>query len=173
MAKIIQSFEDVDQKLLELSRHESFIAKKEASMNEKINNIKAKFDEETSDARAQKQLIESEVHSYCIQNKHEFAKQRSKKLIHGSIGFRVNPPKVNQLSRKFTIATTLGFLKKLFDGKYIRLKEEIDKDSILGDYAAEKIDDSKLASVGLRVDQDETFFTQIDWETIQSDGDGR
>ena len=173
MAKIIQSFEDIDAKLLELSRHESFIAKKEASMNEKINNIKAKFDEETADARAQKQLVESEVHSFCLQNKHEFAKQRSKKLIHGSIGFRVNPPKVNQLSRKFTIATTLGFLKKLFDGKYIRLKEEIDKDSILGDYAAGKIDDSKLASVGLRVDQDETFFAAIDWETIQSDGDGQ
>jgi phage host-nuclease inhibitor protein Gam len=173
MAKIIQSFEEVDAKLLELSRYESFIAKKEASMNEKINNVKAKFDEETADARAQKSLIESEVHSFCLQNKHEFAKQRSKKLIHGSVGFRVNPPKVNQLSRKFTIATTLGFLKKLLDGKYIRLKEEIDKDSILGDYAAEKIDDSKLASVGLRVDQDETFFSLIDWETIQSDADGQ
>ena len=53
------------------------------------------------------------------------------------------------------------------------MKEEIDKDSILGDYAQEKIDDSRLASVGLRVDQDETFFTQIDWETIKSDADGQ
>lgn len=173
MAKIIQSFEDVDAKLLELSKHESFIVKREASMNEKIQNIKQKFDDETADARAQKGLIETEIHAFCLQNKSEFAKQRSKKLIHGIVGFRVNPPKVNQLSRKFTVATTLGFLKKLFNGKYIRLKEEIDKDSILSDYAAEKIDDSKLASVGLRVDQDETFFTQIDWETIQSDADGK
>lgn len=173
MAKLIQSFEEVDAKLLDLSKHESFIAKKEAAMNEKIQNIKQKFDEETADARAQKNLIESEVHSFCIQNKAEFLKQRAKRLIHGSIGFRTNPPKVNQLNKKFTVKTTIEFLKKLFDGKYLRMKEEIDKEKVLADYASENIDDSQLASVGLRVDQDETFLCEIDWETIKSDADGQ
>lgn len=173
MAKLIQSFEEADAKLLELSKHESFIAKKEAAMNEKIQNIKQKFDEETADARAQKNLIESEVHSFCLQNKSEFLKQRTRNLIHGTIGFRTNPPKVNQLNKKFTVKTTIEFLKKLFNGKYLRMKEEIDKEKVLADYAAESIDDSQLASVGLRVDQDETFFCEIDWETIKSDADGQ
>jgi len=168
LAKVINSFEEADNKLMELSKHESFIAKKEASMNEKIQNIKQKFDEETADARAQKNLIESEVHSFCLNNKVEFLKQRTKKLIHGTVGFRTNPPKVNQLNKKFTIKTTIEFLKKLMPD-YIRMKEEVDKEKVLADYASEAIDDSKLAAVGLRVDQDETFFCEIDWETIQSD----
>lgn len=171
MAKVIQSFEDVDQKLLELSQYESFVAKKEADMNSKIQTVKDKFDKETSDARAQASLIEQEIHAFCLQNKFEFDKQRTKKLIHGSIGFRTNPPKVNQLNKKFTVKTSIEFIKKLFNGTYVRQKEEIDKEKVLGDYAAEKIDDSQLASVGLRVDQDETFYHEIDWETISSDAD--
>lgn len=169
MAKIINSFDEADAKLLELSRFESFITKKEAVMNEKIQNIKQKFDEETADARAQKQLIESEIQSFCVRNKSEFLKQRSRNLVHGAIGFRTNPPKVNQLNKKFTIKTTIEFLKKLFNGNYIRFEEKIDKEKILADYANETIDDGKLASVGLRVDQDETFFCDINWETINSE----
>lgn len=172
MAKnIINTFEDVDKKLLELARHESFITKKEVAMNERIQSIKEKFDEETVEARAQKALIEGEIESFCRMNKFDFQKQRSKDLVHGSVGFRTNPPKVNQLSRKYTVKTSIEFLRKLFDGKYIRMKEEIDKEKILSDYAAEELDDKKLAGVGLRVDQDETFFTQINWETIKSDAD--
>lgn len=169
MAKIVNTFEEADAKLLELSKHESFITKKEAAMNEKIQNIKQKFDEETAEARAQKQLIESEVQSFCVKNKAEFLKQRSRKLIHGTIGFRTNPPKVSQLNKKFTVKTTIEFIKKLFNGSYLRLEEKIDKEKILADYANETIDDSKLASIGLRVDQDETFFCEVDWETINSE----
>lgn len=169
MAKLIQSFEDVDKKLLELSKHESFIAKKEAAMNEKLQNIKQKFDEETADARAQKTLIEQEIEAFCMQNKSEFLKQRAKKLIHGTIGFRTHTPKVNQLNRKYTVKTTIELLKKIFNTTYIRLKEEIDKEKILSDYSAQVLDDDKLAGVGLRVDQDESFFTEVDWEAIESD----
>jgi phage host-nuclease inhibitor protein Gam len=169
MVKQIQSFDEVDKKLLELAQHESFIAKKEADMNSRIQSTKQKFDNETADARAQKQLLEQEIHSFCLRNKTEFIKQRAKKLIHGSVGFRTNPPKVNQLNRKYSIKTSLEFLKKLYDGKYVRLKEEVDKEKLLADYSTEVLDDDNLASVGLRVDQDETFYCEIDWETIKSD----
>ncbi len=165
----IRTYEDVDKALLELGRHEGFIAKKEAEMNKRIQDIKDRFNEQTADARAAKQMIEQDIKSFCMINKADFMKSRAKKLIHGVIGFRTNPPKVVQLNRKFTVKTSLELLKKIFTGKYVRMKEEIDKEAILADYSKEELTDDKLAAVGLRVDQDEKFFVEIDWDSLNKD----
>lgn len=171
MAKLsIVSYEEADKKLMELSKYESFIAKKEADMNSKIQAVKEKFEAETADSRAQKQLIESDIQAFCTINKADFLKQRAKKLLHGVIGFRTNPPKVIQLNKKFSVKTSLELLRKIFEDKYVRQKEEVNKDAILTDYSSGALSDDKLAGVGLRVDQDETFFCEVDWESIQSEG---
>jgi len=162
----IKTFEDVDKLLLEVSKHESLIAKKEALMNDKIQKIREKFDEETAEAKTQIDLLKNDLEAFCIIRKEDFSKQRSVNLIHGSVGFRTNPPKVAMLNRKYTMKTALELLKKVFDGRYVRTKEEINKDEILTDYSAKVIDDEKLSAVGLRVDQDETFFYQINWESL-------
>lgn len=167
MAKIsITSYEEADKKLLELLQLQSFIAKKEADMNSRIQTVKEKYDVETADARAQTQLIETDIQVFCSMNKTDFLKQRARKLTHGVIGFRTNPPKVIQLNKKFTIRTSLELLKKIYDDKYVRMKEEINKDAILSDYSSRAIDDSNLAGVGLRIDQEETFFVEVDWQNI-------
>lgn len=170
MAKIsITNYEEADKKLLELSKHEAFIAKKEADMNSKMQAVKEKFETETADARAQKQLIETDIQVFCSMNKTDFLKQRAKKLLHGVIGFRTNPPKVIQLNKKFTIKTSIELAKKIFDDKYVRMKEELNKDAILTDYSSGTLTDDNLAGVGLRVDQDETFFCEVDWQSIEPD----
>lgn len=167
--KNIETYEDVDRQLQLLSKSESFIAKKEAEMNSKIQDVKKRFEEETAEARAQKTMLQSEIEAFCLMNKADFLKQRTVKLIHGSIGFRTNPPKVTLLNRKYNLATAIELLKRVFTGKYLRTKEEIDKETILADYASKQLDDQKLAGVGLKVDQEETFFTEIDWQSIESE----
>lgn len=166
---IINSYEDIEKQLLEYARADAFISKKEAELNAKIQNLKEKFDDETKEVRATKNLIENEIYSFCVQHKADFIKQRTMQLIYGKIGFRINPPKVNLLNRKYNIKTAIELIKKIFGEKYIRTKEEIDKEAILSDYAQEVIDDSKLAGVGLRVDKDETFFIEPDWEKLQNE----
>lgn len=162
---IVQSYEDVDKQLLELGRHESFLAKKEAEMNQSIQSIKDKFSSETTEARSAKTMIEKEIQAFGLLNKADFLKERTKSFIHGSIGFRTNPPKVSQLNKKYSVATSIELLKKLFS-KYTRLKVEIDKETILADYASKEIDDEKLAAAGLRVDQEETFTIEINWDAL-------
>ena len=71
-----------------------------------------------------------------------------------------------QLNRKYNVKTSIELIKKIFSGAYIRIKEEIDTERILTDLAQEKLNDEKLASVGLKVDQDEKFVIEIDWETL-------
>lgn len=162
---IIQSYEDLDKQLLELGRLDSFITKKEAEMNIGLQNLKDKYAEATTEARSTKAMIEKEIQAFGLLNKGDFSKERTKQFIHGSIGFRTNPPKVSQLNKKYSVATSIELLKKIF-GKYTRQKSEIDKDAILTDYASKAVDDEKLAAAGLRIDQEETFTIEINWEAL-------
>lgn len=164
---MVKSFEEVNISLLEIAKIESRLAKKEASMNDRINKIKEEFDEATAEDRAKKSLLESEIEQYCNSVKKEFDKSRTKKLTFGEVSFRMTTPKVNQLNRKFTVKTTIEFLKKLYKAKYVRTKEEINKDKILEDYNSEVLDDAKIAAVGLRIDQEDRFAYKIDWEKFE------
>lgn len=163
----ITSFDDVDNVLYKIAQNETVIAKEEASMNEKIQIIKESFDVKTAERRGENELLGQRVEEYCFKNKAEFEKVRSKDLTHGTVGFRNTPPKVLQLSKKYTVTTSLELLKRIFKKAYVRTKEEVNKDAILADYAAKKLTDTKLASVGLKVDQDEKFYLECNWESIE------
>lgn len=179
----IESFEDVDRALLEIGKAESIRSKKEAGMNSQIQKIREKFEEETINERNTIQTLESDIEIFCKRNKKEFEKEkRTIELIHGSVGFRTNPPKVLQLNNKFKVATTIGLIKKLLNPKkYLRIIEELNKGTILSDYIdkkkenemkeneiKEKLTDEKLAMVGLRIEQEETFSYEIKWDELKS-----
>lgn len=162
----IANYDDVNNCLFDIGKAEAFVAKKEAEMNSQIQKLKDKYDQETETERKKIEDYKSKIEKYCVSNKGDFLKQRSQALVHGTIGFRNNPPKVVQLSKKWSVKSTLEFIKKLFDKKYVRSKDEVNKDMILADYAANLIDDSKLAAVGLRIENDETFFIEINWDSL-------
>ena len=160
--------EKLNENILELARREAFIARKEAEMNEKIQEIKEKFETDTEEARKGKKFYQDELERFALVNKSLFANKRSLALAYGKIGFRTGTPKVMLLNRKYNWKTVLELLKKIFGKKYVRTKEEPNKDAILSDIAQSKLDDSKLAAVGLKVDQNEKFFVEIDWEAIDN-----
>jgi len=167
MATQIKAFEQLDAILLKLAGFETVIAKQEAAMNAKIQKIRDDFDQTTSEARKEKIILEQDIEIFCKSNKSEFEKTRSKDFVHGTLGFRFNTPKVGLLNRKATLKTAMELIKRIFEGKYVRNKEEINKELILADYAEKKIDDEKLAAVGLKIDQDETFYIAIKWDQIE------
>ncbi len=165
----IASFEDANQTLAEIAKREAFIARKEAEMNEKINKLKEKFEEATKQTKTERDMLVKELEAFAMLNKSAFAKHRNVKLTWGEIGFRTTPPKVHQLNRKYSVKTSIELIKKIFSGKYIRTKEEIDKEHILADYASEELTDDKLAAIGLKVDQEEKFTYKIDWEKLENE----
>ena len=162
----IRSFEECDGTILKIADCEQELAKAEAEMNEKIQVVRDEYERKTNVTRAMRDGLKSEVERFCIVNKDAFEKSRSKNFIHGIVGFRSTPPKTALLNRKYKWETVLELLKKLNLVKYVRTKEEIDKDAILASYASKEIDDQKLAAVGLKIDQDEKFFIDIKWEEI-------
>lgn len=83
-----------------------------------------------------------------------FGKLKSAASSLGVFGFRTGNPKLVLLNRKWKWADVLTSLKSLGKTDLIRTKEEPDKDAL------HKLDDSELAAVGLRIDQDEAFFIE-------------
>jgi len=164
--QILSDYNAVDKHLFEIGCNESFIAKKEAQMNEQMQKLKERFNEETQDARAKVKVLSEEVETFCLLHKADFDKKRTRNLTHGVIGFRTATPKVALLNRKYNWNTVLELVKKVFDGKYVRRKEEVNKDELLSDVSQKVLSDEQLAAIGMKVDQDEKFMYEIDWEKI-------
>jgi phage host-nuclease inhibitor protein Gam len=163
----LRNWQDADRALLELGRHEALIQQAEAEMNERIQRLRDEYDQKTATSRKAKLALEKDLELFCIANKTEFQKARTKELSHGTLGFRTTPPRVALLNRKYNWETVVQLLKKMVWGRdYIRTLEEVDKERILSDVAAEEIDDKSLAAVGLKVDQSEKFIYDIKWDTI-------
>lgn len=158
------SFVDIANALSIIAKRTAYIKKREAELNEKITQLKQKFDIDTAEAQTEIEVLRSDIEKFCIDNKYEFENNRTKEFVNGKIGFRVNPPKVLQLNKKFSVSNSIDLIKTVFKGIYLRIKEEIDKDKILADYREQNLTDQQLAKVGLRIDQGETFFIEPSWE---------
>lgn len=94
-------------------------------------------------------------------NPDQFPKGRkSLELTSGVLGFRTGTPKLALLSRAWNWDKVLEKLRTMAS-RFIRTKEEVDKDAILGEYSAlpDKDDaNDMLAPWGIKVTQDESFF---------------
>ena len=86
-----------------------------------------------------------------------FTKRRSLETTHGIIGFRTGNPKLKN-RRGFTWAAVLE-LPKEFNPAYVRTSEEVAKDKLLADRENEDMPEL-MQKVGIKVEQDETFFVE-------------
>jgi phage host-nuclease inhibitor protein Gam len=135
----------------------------------KIQGINAKMDAEITKirdknaadlARLQKQKDDSFVvlETYAVENREElFSKKKSMDTAHGTLGFRTGTPKL-KTQKGFTWTAVLALLKKS-NKTYVRTTEEVAKDKLLADRDAKGVPEL-MQTVGIRVDQDETFFVE-------------
>ena len=88
----------------------------------------------------------------------DFGKAKSLEMLHGIIGWRTNTPSLKTLSG-WTWDRVLEKLKTLpLMLQYIRTKEEVNKQALLGD--RDGIGPDGLRNVGLRVVQEDEFFVE-------------
>lgn len=88
----------------------------------------------------------------------DFGKLRSIEMLHGTIGWRTNTPSLKTLSG-WTWDRVLDVVKKLpaLSG-YVRTKEEINKQALLGD--RETLGPDGLRAIGVKVVQEDEFFVE-------------
>ena len=98
-------------------------------------------------------------------NPDQFPKGRkSVEMVSGILGFRTGTPKLALLTRAFNWDKVLKLLRAVSPWRnYIRTKEEVDKEAILGNYSQtpdKPSMDMDLRRFGLKVTQDETFYVE-------------
>ena len=83
-----------------------------------------------------------------------FGKFKSAASSLGLFGFRTGNPTLVLLNRKWKWGDVISAIKSIGKSDLIRTKEEPNKDAI------KLLDDATLASIGLRIAQDEAFFIE-------------
>lgn len=126
----------------------------ESSMQEDIDKIKASASQQANPLNARRKELADALAIYAKLNRQElFAKAKSLDMGFGIIGFRAST-RISQI-RGITVEMTLEKLHQyhLVDG--IRVKEEVNKDVAMG------WPDERLELVGLKRQQQDTFFIEI------------
>lgn len=130
-----------------------------AKMDEQITKIREKYAAQLESIKEVKEEQFELIKTYCEEQKTQlFVKQRSIDTPHGKVGFRTGTPKLKTL-KGFTWAAATNLLKVVLPD-YVRTIDEPAKDRLLADRDTEVVQ-TKLAEVGLFVDQDETFFVDL------------
>jgi phage host-nuclease inhibitor protein Gam len=165
---VIDSYESADAALLQLGRVEALLQKTEASLNTKLQKVRDEYELTTRTHVDMKEQIIRGLEEFCCEHQADFAERKTRDLTHGTIGFRMSPPTVLQLSKKFPWKTIMELLRKTKWGTgFVRTKSEIDKEAIKTAFAAKEISEKSLAAVGIKVDQADNFVYDIKWDSIQ------
>ena len=157
------TWDEVDAKLGELCQIEVRRRKLEAKMNGELAAVRARYEGETGEITDAQKAAGALVEQFCLVHRAEFGAKKSKELLHGIVSFRTSPPAVALFNRKWTWASVIEALKR-GASRFVRSKEEPDKEAILAAHAAGEVDDGDLAGVGVKVEQKETFGVELRYE---------
>jgi phage host-nuclease inhibitor protein Gam len=138
---------------------EDMLAERELKnrMDEELQSVRAVYDEVLADLGSQIEQRTELCAEFATQHPELFPPNaKSLDLGQAVIGFRTGTPKVKVLKR-WTLAAALEAVKAKKWFQFVRTSEEVDKEAVI---AARAEMGDKLATVGLSVIQDETFFVQ-------------
>lgn len=106
--------------------------RKEADMNDEIAKITKRYQPEFEALGERIDVLQNSIQGYCEANREDLTnggKVKSANLVTGEIMWRQKPPSVRIKAADAVIET----LKRLGLGKFVRTKEEINKEAILNE----------------------------------------
>lgn len=95
--------------------------------------------------------------SWAEANPAEFGQAKSIDMVHAVIGFRTGTPKLKTLAG-WTFDRVLQYLRDAGLMKFIRVKEEVDKERLIA--SREQLLDGDYRAMGVRIVQEESFYVE-------------
>jgi phage host-nuclease inhibitor protein Gam len=127
--------EEAEALLQEIGKAQRAVTRIEADLNDRLTKLKASAEQDASPYNDQIEASFKALHGWAEANRDELCgKGKTVKLATGEIMWRQRPPSVRITGAEKVIDT----LKRLGLGRFLRQKEEIDKEAILGEVDAMK-----------------------------------
>jgi phage host-nuclease inhibitor protein Gam len=147
---IPQSRDQVIEAIAEIGRRQRERERIQAAMNDEIAAIKQRYEQEAAPHAEAIRALSAGVHTWCEANRTELTqgnKVKFAQLASGEVKWRMRPPRVGVRS----VELVLDALKAAGLARFIRTKEEINKEAILAEPEA-------VASIkGITITQGEDF----------------
>ena len=162
---VANSIEEADNAIAEIGRQQRDLQVQEALMNEELSIVKTKHEDLAKACAAVIRAMYDGVKVWAEANRKtltNYHKVKTVKLGSGEVRWRTNPPSVECRDVK----KILEQLKQLDADRFVRRKEEINKDAIL-EAGADAMKDVK----GLKIKQHEEFVVvpfETSLEAVQS-----
>lgn len=153
------SREEAEAAFAEYSKADAQIIKINAEMDLAFSKIREKNQDKLAELEKLKEDSFARLNVFAEKNPDLFGKKKSVELAHGTIGFRTGTPKL-KLRKGFQWNAVLELLRNnSILKKYVRTSEEVAKDKLLADREDPEVS-TRLADVGIMVDQDERFYVE-------------
>lgn len=157
---VVETLEQANVILAEIAERQRNLDLINAGLNEKIDGLKKQAEAECSTLVQEVEEREQALARFAEANKETlFKKPKSRELSFGELGFRSSTSTV-LLNRQWDWELVLAELKKKRLGQFIRTKHEVDKEGVRA------LSEKRLASVGLKLKQKDTFFYEVKEETV-------
>jgi phage host-nuclease inhibitor protein Gam len=156
--------EQMEQAFAEFATADARSQQITSKMDVEITRIREKYQDDLLKLSEVKERNFDIMQTFAVENRADlFSKRKSIETVHGVLGFRTGTPKLKTL-KGFTWPSVTNLLKEFLPA-YVRTVEEPAKDRLLADRDNEDVADL-FAKVGIKVDQDETFFVEPKKEEV-------
>lgn len=154
----IESIEQLHATLDEIARLEVSLRAKEAQRDKAIQIVRDEHDGPVEQLKKRIKSLVALSETYCLGRRGDVFPGRSKSSASAlaKFGFREGNTALCLLNRKWTWDEAKNALKRIYQTRFIRTVEEVDKDGI----KAAGLTDAALADCGLRLDSTERFYVE-------------
>jgi len=159
------SLEQAEDNMGSFAEASNKISAIEAVMNAKIKSIRDKYQDEITDLEERKSAAVEVLEVYANETQEQWGKAKSKKLLHGIIGFRTGTPKV-KFDKGFNTKSVTAILEEKYPA-YVRTVTEMDKEKLITERDINGFEDL-CKKAHITIVQDETFYVESKAEVLQA-----
>lgn len=138
----------------QIARTQTALRTVTARRDKAIQSVQEQYQGAIEEHEAEQQRLLAAADAYAQTHRDELftGAEKTAETELATYGFRLHPPALKPLNRKWSAASILDAVKRAFGTRYVATEEKIQKELLKADLSEEQ-----LATVGLRLEQTETF----------------
>jgi len=166
-APTLTSWDKVDQALSEIAVLEPQVATLQGRLDTAMARLKQRYEEKIDPLQEELKLTVKAVGDFVLSHQKDLSEdgdRRCRDLDHGRVGCYRSPKRLEKVGSKITwaeIATRLSALPKALKDRFLRVKEEPDKDALRDAIDSGEIDTEQARSFALTIAQDDIAYYEL------------